>query len=265
MSKAVAKKEETAVAPPEETGSWGAEGIDSTDILIPRLLLMQPLSELVGEGDAQAGQIIKSTSQEVLYDGKKPFEFIPVMSFKTWRIMELKDGKYEFKRIEPLTAENVNEPYEWMDGNQQFRRDRTLSFYVLLPSEIKKEIAAFKKIEKGILPDVDDCLIPCLLSFMRTSSPAGKELATFAKKAQHFGLPIASYTFELFSEFEKNDKGNYHVFKVKRKRSSTPEEIAVCKKWNTTLTQATNIKIDDSLDDERVIEEGDEADIDSTF
>jgi len=267
---ALAVKENADVALPEDlSGSWGSEGVDNADILIPRALLMQPLSDFVADKVAAAGDIIKSTTKEVLYTESvdKPFEFIPIMTYKTWRIMVMKDGKYVFHSLEPMTATNVNDPLEWLDGNQQFRRDRTINFYVLLPSEIKKEIVALDKLSGGGIPDTDDCLVPCLLSFTRTSFPAGKELATHFKKAQHFRIPPAVTTFILFSEFEKNDKGNYYVYRVAKSRKTAIEELSMCKRWYDTLQEAS-VVVDpeaeaEALDDPRANE--DMADMNSTF
>jgi len=263
MTKAVTKKQETSVALPENLqGAWGAEDVDGADILIPRLLLMQPLSESVGEDGIEAGDIIKSTTREAM----KECEIIPLMTFKTWRIMELRDGKFEFKTIVPITAENANEDWEWQENGIHYRRDRVLNYYVLLPSEIARELKALKELEAGNIPDADDCLIPCLLGFTRTSTPAGKELATFFKKAQHFRIPPATQTFRLYSEFEKNDKGKYYIFKVEKARKTTMEELNVAKRWYDTLKTASDIKIDDSLDDGVASNQSDEMDeINDTF
>lgn len=252
--KELVKKEENLPAMPEDLqGAWGAEDVAAEDILIPRILLMQPISERVGSGECSAGDILKSTDGSVLAPftkgGSDGVEIIPLKTFRTWRIMELRNGKYEYAGMEPITSDNVNDPYEWQVDNQMFRRDRMINYYVLLTSEIKKEIAALKKLKEGDMPDAEDCLIPCLLSFTRTSAPAGKQLATFFKKAQHFKVPPASSVFRLYSEFEKNDKGNYYVFKLENARKTELEELKMAKHWYDTLKEA-NVKIDDSDDDQ---------------
>lgn len=255
MSKkdAVVKKETAAMTISDMGGSWGSEGVDNADILIPRILLMQPISERVGEGTSQAGDLIKSTNDETLAAKGKSVEVIPIKTFKTWRIMKMINGKYEFSAIEPFTVANSNAALEWIDGITQYRRDRSINFYVLLPSEIAREVKAFEKIASGELPDPDDCLIPCLLSFTRTSSPAGKDLATHFKKAEHFGIPPAVTTFNLSSEFVKNDKGNFYVFKIEKSRKTTMEELASAKKWWETL-QSANVKVHEEVESAEVSE-----------
>lgn len=248
MSKDLVKAKTTAVAVPENLkGSWGSEGVDSSDILIPRLLLMQPISERVGEGVAQAGDIIKSTTGEVLAPKGKTMEFIPIKTFKTWNIKKLVNGKYEFADVVPFTAANANADLEWIEGAFQYRRDRSINFYVLIPSEIKREEDAFAKMAKGGIPDTNDCLIPALLSFTRTSMPAGKVLATHFKMAQHFDCSPAVATFSLTSTFTKNDKGNYYVFEAVKNRDTSMEELAVCKRWWETLQKAT-VKIHEDVE-----------------
>lgn len=248
---AVAKKEPNAVALPENLqGSWGAEGVDNTDLLVPRILLMQAISEAVAEGKLNQGEIIRSTTNEVLAKKGEGMEFIPLLSFKTWVIMELIGGKYEFRRIEPMTLNNREEPLEWESLGTKWRRDRCLNFYVLLPKDIEREMNALKSLQDGGLPDPDDALIPCVLSFRRTSYGAGKDLATHFKKAEHFRVPPAVTTFKLMSEVQKNDKGTYHIFKLEKAGKTTVSQLEICKQWYDTLQSAKVVIHDPETDSE---------------
>jgi len=247
-SKAVTKKETTtAVSVPMDSQlSWGSEGIDANDVVIPKLLLMQGLSEFVSSGKARAGDIARSVTGEVLGNSTQGVEIIPFMSFKNWVLEEKAGNRFEYRGIESLTPENVNADLEWTQGGKLWRRNRTLNFYVLLPTDIKREIEALKKLETdGEFPEPKDALLPCVLQFKRTSYGAGKDLATHFIKAAAFKRPPAVSKFKLLSKIEKNDQGTFAVFVVEPVGKSTDEEIATCKKWYEIISN-TKVQVDDS-------------------
>jgi len=244
----IAKKESAGIpAVVSASTSWGSEGLDTSDILIPKLLLMQGLSEFVTDEKAQAGDIVRSTSGEVLAArGTAGVEFIPLMVFKTFVVSEKVGGKYEFRSVEPMTKDNADAPLEFQQQGTAWRRDRCINFYVLLPGDIAKERKAMKALtEAGDMPDTDDALLPCALSFRRTSYGAGKELVTHFAKAKHFGVPPAVATFKLFAEKETNDQGTFYVMRVAKTGKTSPEDLEVCKKWYDTLNRA-RVVVDES-------------------
>jgi hypothetical protein len=250
-----------ALAIPEELrGPWGAASdVDTSDVLIPKLLLMQGLSKLVAEGDAAQGEIIRSTTGKALAKKGEAVDFIPLMTYKTWVLEEKVGSKYEYRRVEPMTAANKDLPLEFVDGANQWRRNRCLNFYVLLPQDISKEAAALKAAAAGDLPDPEDALLPCVLSFRRTSYNAGKILATHFKKAEHFKVTPAVTVFKLSSTVEKNELGTFHAFTVEPGRKATVEELTVAKRWFDTL-QKVQVKVDEPEVDEAPVAEVSEQD-----
>lgn len=275
MTKEVVVKESTALA--KGGPAWGSEGIDASDVVIPKLLLMQGQSEFVAAGKVKAGDIVKSTTGDLLGGAAGGVEIIPFMTFKTWVLSEFSGSRYEFRGVEPITAENVNEPLEWNVGSKAWRRDRCLNFYVLLPADISKEMKALKKLEeKGELPDPGDALLPCVLSFRRTSYGAGKDLATHFMKAATFNVPPAVSKFKLLSKLEKNDQGTFYIFTIEPAGKSSEEEINACKKWYEVISH-TKVKVDDSdlkkdkkapapkQEKARVIEKDVDMDVESVF
>jgi hypothetical protein len=201
----------------------GMEGIDPSDILIPKLHLMQGLSDLVAEGKASMGDIINSTTGEKLGDKKDSIEFVPVSTFKTWVIFE--DGEY--KQTIPMTPDNSHWLLEEQVGEMSVTRDKVLNFYVLLSKEVGNGDA-----------------MPFVVSFRRTSYTAGKKVAThFAKMSMLRAAPYAK-TLKLTCKFEKNDKGSYYVFDIEQGRKSTAEEVAAAEMWKPIVSRG--VKVDDS-------------------
>lgn len=246
MTKEVVKKGTTAVALPTENLAWGSEGVDATDVVIPKLLLMQGLSNYVAEGKAALGDIVRSTTGEILGNAKKGVEIIPLLSYKTWKISEKVGNKFEFRSQEPITALNVNEPLEWTQGGSTWRRDRCLNFYVLLPSDVKREAAALDKLKtSGEFPDPKDALLPCVLTFQRTSYGAGKALSTHFLQAASFNRPPAVSTFKLISKMDKNDQGTFFIYEVENAGLTSEADLAVCKRWYETITNS-KVKVDEA-------------------
>lgn len=256
-TKAVAKKETTAVAvqqvPDDLKGSWGSEGISNSDIIIPRLLLMQGLSEAVNDGVAAAGDIIRSTTRKILAKKGDGVDFIPLMSFKSWVLSEKVADKFEYRREEPMNAANENLPWSFTAKNDkgvdtEWRRDQSINIYTLLADDIARAGKALEALSRGEMPAAEDALMPCLISFRRSSYRTGRQMLTFFKSCEQFKVPPASGVYKLSSAIEKGEKGTYHVFQAEQKGRSTVEQLGVAKDWWKILNTA-KIAIDaDTLD-----------------
>jgi hypothetical protein len=248
--------------------SGGGAVMDATDILIPKLLMAQALSEVVSQGSVAQGSIYKSTTGEVLAARDKSISFLPLLSWKTWRVSEVTGTKPEFARREPMTDPNV--PLEWQENGKAMRRDREMNFYILLPSDIEREAKALAALEKtGELPSPDDALLPCVITFTRTSYGAGKVLATHFAKAGHFNLPPYVSVLGLSLAQEKNDFGTFYRWEVtsKTERPTTALERHAAEKWCATLRHA-EVRVDEAEDipvPEAPVDAGFAADVAQTF
>ena len=214
-----------------QTESWGNEGVDSSDIMLPKILLMQGLSEAVNEDRASMGDIVNSLTYEKLGDKNTSVEVIPISTFKTWVVStkEPKGSKFEYDSVLQMDASNVNLPMdETLSDGTEVRRDRTLNFYVLLSSE---------------LPQGD--AFPYVVSFRRTSYPAGKKFINHFTKMSMLKASPAAKTLKLSCRIEKNDLGNYFVFDVDSGRISTKEEVGAAYEWYKTLSKGM-FKVDNS-------------------
>lgn len=216
-TKELAVKEETAIAVADLTADelkalqedMQDMGLDSSDMLIPRISLMQGLSEAVAEGNATIGDIINSLTGVKLGDKNNAVEFIPLTVYKTWVRRKLVGAKYEYDSTLPFTAANANLPWEEEVGGTKYRNDKTLNVYVLLA----KDIAEGRP-------------FPAVVSFSRTSSRAGKAIATHFMQSISFKQHPSSSVLKLCCHMEKNDLGNYYVFDVLPGRRATSFEYA---------------------------------------
>ena len=222
MSKEVTKKESTEVSTEAmDMGAWGNREVSAKDIIVPKVLLMQGLSEAVSDEKAKLGDFLYSLDDEVLGGIDKPINFIPFHYERIWIVKH--DG--EFHHIEPVTAANENMPWEELQGNVQVQNIYCINVYAMLESDLS---------------------LPVIIPFKSTSLKAGKKVVTqmdFKNKAA--GLIPPAKAMELSATKVKNDKGTYAVLDAKEVRSSSKEEVASAFQWYQAVN-AGNVKADDS-------------------
>lgn len=233
-----------------------AEKVLSSDVVIPKLLLQQGLSEFVNERKAQQGDIVRSTTAEKLGDDRNPVAIIPLTFQNLWMLSEdaLGKGKYEFRGYEPRTALNENAEWDFQRDGTSWRRTKVMNLFALLPADIDAQTAELKKFEEtGEIPDLDKALLPVVVSFRNTSFKAGKEVATLFAKAESISrqigkaVPVYGQTLLLGAYADKNDKGSFFVFETKAAGKTKPEHREAAATWYETLTRmGANIKVDES-------------------
>jgi hypothetical protein len=192
-----------------------ANNVSSNDIIIPKLMCMQGLSQLVMDGKARFGEFVDSTTEEVVGNIDTGIELIPFMMEKLWYLSERVGDDYEFKGIEPVTPANENSPYEFMLDGKAMKRQMVRNFYFLNPN---------------------DMALPCIVSFKGMSTRAGKQLATLMYlKNPSEGKQPPAYHVIISGEKTKNDKGTFAVLKVSKGNPSAVEEQMEAAKWYKTI------------------------------
>lgn len=216
---------------------WDLGAVDSKDIIIPRLVILQSTSKLVQKDAAAFGDIANTVTGEILGScrekERKPVKFIAFKEEKTWGLFEVTGTKPEFRGVVPITAENNDLEREYEENGKKFRRYRTLSYFVLLPEEL----------EKGGMP------LPYILTFRSTSFKAGRVLSThfvMCKASMKQGKPTAppSVVFELSGTKTQNDKGTFYVAEVTpTKEVAKPEWVQTAHDWLKTM-RSSNYRVD---------------------
>lgn len=227
------KQEASAVAVPTKgeqsiTTTFGEslQGFDPSDLLIPKILIMQGLSELVVDDKASMGEIVNSVTGEKLAAKGGSVDICPLISFKTWTLF--RNGDYE-KTI-PMDSSNRELPWDDKDpeNGDEIRRDQTLNFYVLVPSEIETGMA-----------------FPYLISFRRMSYNTGKKLATHFVKAAMVKKKPYDFVLSLSAKMEKNDKGSFYVPDVATNGASDASVKEAAMMW-LPLLRTNKYRVDDS-------------------
>lgn len=195
MAQAKKTEETKAVAAPmaamtpaeiEAAKSTGTQEVVASDVLIPRLLLMQGISPLVTQRKAQIGDLIRSTTGEKLGDPEHPIEIVPLKMVNTWINFETaksaKTQKPAFRGMEERGAHNEQLPWEYVgpQGQEMFRR-KAITLYALVPGDVAAYNAEIERsIAAGEAPDLNRTIMPVVITIQSTSfKHAGKKCASF--------------------------------------------------------------------------------------
>jgi hypothetical protein len=236
MSKQMQTKTAAPLAMPPEMAGWGADVKVGKDILLAKILPMQPSSEFVTDGKAQIGEFRDSLSGSKMGSIAEPMEFLPFHAEKMWDIMEDDgSGQYKWKQSFPLIEDplhkDFNDNLEWqgMENGVAIKRIRRFNFYVMIPSEIALGTG-----------------VPYVLSFKSTSLKEGKKvLNQMYLRNTRAQLPPPGYLFKLSGTKRKNDKGTFIVPTVELARKSEQAEMLECFNWYK-LIMAGQVKVDES-------------------
>lgn len=226
MTKEVKKAESTEVSTSVVgLDDFGMGQVSGSDIVIPKILVMQKMSDAVDREVAVEGDFLDSVTEEKLGSIKEPLDFIPFHLTKTWVVQKVVDGDYRYDRTEDVTPQNENRQWEEVIGGEKYRFQKSYNFYVLL---------------------ANDPSMPYVLAFRSTASKTGRALATqmYVKNRAQGKVPPA-YVMELGGVKEKNDKGSFVIPSTKVKRAATNDEILAALDWYKTLN-TKSVKVDDS-------------------
>jgi hypothetical protein len=229
-NKEVIKQESNEVAVAMSMADWGAPQISSQDIIIPKILCMQGLSELVTDDKAKMGDFVDNMTNEIVGNYKdKPMEFIPFHMEKILIVSKSTGSDYEFDHIEQVDASNSNKEYEEVIDGVKYKNEYCMNFYVLRP---------------------DDMSLPYIISFKGMSRKSGKILATqmYARNAAAGKVPPA-FVMNLAGKKTKNDKGTFIILETSPVRESKPSEINEAFKWYKTVN-AGGVKVNEGVQQE---------------
>lgn len=226
------------------------------DLTIPRVLLLQQMSELVKQRKGFPGQIVTSPEGRVLGGINHPgepstyFNVIPLAMSTSWTIMA-KEGN-RWIGTEPRTVENDSLPWEFTnEEGEDCKRIKTVDLIALLESDVAGEATGSVEVdEDGVPIDLDAAVVmPKAFSFRSTSFVAGKAVSTFFAKvqsasAQHpntrpwrFMLPIGCIE-------DSNEHGDFYVFDVGGTQKTPKEYHEIAAKWYEQV-QRSSVKIED--------------------
>lgn len=210
----------------------GNEEADASDIIVPRILLMQGTSKWVPE-TFNMGEIIDSVEEKVLAKKGATLKILPFIMKKSWEVFS-DEQPPKWLRQEKWNAANDNLDWKFTEedpdrGTIDCFRQRNYGFY------------CFVLEEDG---SIDEFAIPALVNFRSASGfKEGKKIASWFARMKSMKQPGFTVTWELSSETIKETDKAYQKFVVKRGENATDEQKKVVMKWlDLFATQAQKIK-----------------------
>lgn len=249
MSKEVATRSANAVS--SELASAADEvfadmHIDQSDLVIPKVLLMQPTSAFVADGKAGIGDFRHSLSGEKLGTIVDPLEIVPFHFTKCIDVVDAREGAgNKLLRKDEFTAANAKLPredVETINGQQvKVRRYTRLDFFCMVPALVKAGSS-----------------LPVVVSFKSTGYRAGGIILTEwqdiqasnikAKQEGRMGdlrLPFAK-TFKLAGTKTTNEKKQtFCVPSIQVSGVTDVEMQKLCLQWLKTVKNSASVRVDD--------------------
>lgn len=252
------QKQESQVPSTQVHAAIGQEEILKSDIILPKFMLMQALSDHVKKRRAQAGDIVKNTTGEKVGGEGSPLLFIPLTYQNLWMLSEDTKGKgnktdFEFRGYEERNALNENAEWDFIQNDKPWKRTKVVNVYALLPAELEKMAEAVKKFEESGELDLGANVLPTVIQFRNSSFKAGKSVIDLFVKARDMSarvnreVPAYSSTLQLEAVTENNGEHDYYVFNVKPASATKKEYLPECKRWREFIIQlGGNVKINES-------------------
>lgn len=169
------------------------------DIIVPKVQLVQAMSEFRKEKKADEGQYVNSQTAELLADLDQTLKFVVLKTFKRWQTFKVVEEKGKTKR-EFVSSEimvlgkNENLPYEEIAEGDKLVRRQVISAYVLLESE------AMKAVNK-----------PYIIDFAASSKFGGRKMVSDISTLNNNNLPSFVAYFTLSSKIQKFEDGDAFV------------------------------------------------------
>lgn len=177
----------------------GFENEEATDLLMPRIELLQSMSPAVAEGKGKAGELVNQIS-------KSPFTtdiFIPVAmqrKYIKW-IPRNEGGGVEYQTNDPKDPRVIKDT-AWGAHGEKPTCTAYMNFLVILEGQT----------------------LPIVLSFSMTNYQEGRKLYTMCKMAN---CDMWMKKYKLGTKSKKNQMGTWFVFDVSEAGDANSNEIVI--------------------------------------
>lgn len=214
----------------------GNEEASASDIIVPRMLLMQGMSKWVPDHFSQ-GDIINSVEETLLAKRGETVSIIPFILKKTWQIFT-QESPPQWVREEPWNEANDALEWEFEEedadrGVVQLKRQRQYGFYAFV---VKDEVDPFP--------------IPVLVNFRSSAGfKEGKKIASHFSMMKGMNQPGFNVVWNISSESVKDGDKSYQKFVVKKGRMTTKEEAQPILQWLKLMQTAADKIKDHDVDD----------------
>lgn len=226
MTQEIAKVEKNEVAS-FESGAWGAaSNTAQEDLIVGKVLIMQPTSRSVTKQLAKQGEFRNSLDNRLYSDKEGKMKVVIFFQDKVWITFEGPDEKnMEWKETFAWSPANAKLPWSDKKGSTLIQRSKAINFYAIVKDE---------EYERSL---------PVIIRMKGMSYNTGKRLTTLFATWGNQGKPSASKVLTLSCKMEENKKGVFYVWDFVEDVDTTLEEQKIAYKW---FVGASQIKVDES-------------------
>lgn len=206
--------------------SWNKVTLTKNDLIIPRLQLTQPTSDIVTvQRKAQAGEIRDNLNNSLMAKEGTTLEVIPLYCLKRFKVNKVFEAKGKIKKefLEMVAIQDnpmepgFNDDLPWkgkqlVEGKtEDIERIRTYEMFFIIP-KLGRDVAY-------------------VMSFASTNIKAAKNIMLQMALNQEAGKTPAAYCFNLDINTKSNEDSTWYVIDATLGREATEEEQGKAFKW----------------------------------
>jgi hypothetical protein len=215
------KKQDVVVAQTNEAvaynaNEWGDVVVEAKDLILPKILLQQALSEAVKSRNARDGDYLNTLKGTVCSNEKGIVSVLPFFCRQTYIIEKWNGKKFEFLKIVPNIV-GEKKPFEETIEGTKYKNSHQYEFFCML----------------------EDGGTPAIVSFRSTSHKTGKQLFNimYLQNPQQNKTPAHNW-INLGRKEQTNDMGTFWVMDISIGKESVKSEIDECLIWISTIKQS---------------------------
>jgi hypothetical protein len=215
------KNEVVAVGQKNEVASynaneWGDVVVEAKDLILPKILLQQALSEAVKQRVARDGDYINTLLGAVCSNEKGIVNILPFYCRQSYIIEKFNGKKFEFLKVAPNIV-GEQKPFEETIEGVRYKNSHQYEF--------------FCRLEEGGTP--------AIVSFKSTSHKTGKQLFNlmYLQNPQQKKTPAHNW-ITLGRKEQTNDMGTFWVMEIGVGKESNANEVSECLTWISTIRQS---------------------------
>lgn len=211
----------TLVTQEYSSSDWGDVAVESKDLVLPRILVQQSMSEAVKQKTAEEGDLVNTLTNQ---NYGKSIDLLPFYKTESIVVEKWSGRKFEFHSV--VDYDGKQRPFEEEIEGVRYKNSHQYLIYCLTGLDS----------------------IPHALSFKGTSNKVGKQLVTLmyiANKAEKLPPPGKWVTFA--GKTETSKAGDmYQVSSFTPSKRATQEEIQACLKWIGVLKDSNIVTAEES-------------------
>lgn len=195
---------------------WGDVIVEAKDLILPRILLQQAMSESVKQRTAMSGDYVNSLQGSVCSDKDGLVKVLPFYCRQSYTVEKFNGKKFEFHKIDPYVP-GEQRPFEETVEGVRYKNVHNYEFFVMT--------------EEGGTP--------AIVSFKSTSHKTGKKLFNlmYLQNPAQKKTPANNW-INLGRKEETNDMGTFWIMDISVGKESTQEERTNCLQWISTIKQS---------------------------